>query len=72
MKNQCSLDFAATLHAVGLTYHDWSLLSHRTTCQHARRTHWVRQFVRKVQRVHTGDGMWYGGRYVTREEGPSA
>ena len=66
MKASCTPEFDATLQVVGVTYRDWALLCRRTTAQRSRRTQRVRQFVRKVQRVHTGKGMWYGGRYVTR------
>mgnify|MGYP001580245208 CR=1 FL=1 len=69
MKASCTPEFDVTLQSVGLTYQDWTLLCRRTASQRLRRTHWVRQFVRNVQRVHTGGGMWYGGRYVTRHQG---
>ena len=69
MKSSCAPDFDVTLQVVGLTYQDWIVLCHRTTSQRLRRTHWVRQFVRKVQRVHTGGGLWRGGQYLTKHQG---
>ena len=63
MKTQCSQTFAETLDVVGLDYRAWRTLARGTG---ARRPRWIRQFVRKVQRVHTGDGMWQGGRYARK------
>ena len=69
VKTTYAPDFLETLDAVGVNAREWRLLARGTGTQRSRRSKWVRQFVRKVQRVHTGSGMWRGGRYVRRGEG---
>lgn len=64
MKTQCSQGFRDTLDACGLTYQDWRQIARRA---HRHRTsRWMRQLTRKVQQVHTGQGVWILGRYVQR------
>ena len=69
MKAACSRDFALTLEVVGLDYQTWRTLASGATARRSRRTHWLRQFVRKVQHVHTGGGIWRGGQYCTKRQG---
>lgn len=62
MKQQYSPSFVATLERCGLTPDHWRcLLASR---QFVRMTHATRQFIRQVQRVHTGRRVWIGGRLV--------
>jgi hypothetical protein len=73
MKTRCTPAFAATLATLGLTYADWRRLTSagvRHRWRHIRGTRGTRQTVRKVQRLHTGRGLWWQGQYVTqtREE----
>lgn len=63
MKQHYAASFEATLAAFDLSPHDWRTLTRRST---ARRTRWIRQCVRAVQRAHTGKGCWWRGRYVRK------
>ena len=69
MKTQYNPDFLVTLNLVGLNSLDWHRLVHTTKGQHHQPTRWRRQFVRKVQRVHSGGGLWLRGQYITRRSG---
>ena len=66
MKTAYAREFLATLAIVGLNAQEWRILARRTGTSRRQRSRWIRQFVRKVQRVHTGTGMWRGGVYVRR------
>lgn len=64
MKTQYAPSFVLTLMACALTPQEWRVLSrHRYT---RRRTRSIRQFVRKVQQVHTGQGRWIRGHFVKK------
>ena len=74
MKTTYSPEFRDTLARVGLTPQEWRTLARDRYCpphgkHRHRRTHWVRQFVKKVQRVHSGQRLYLRGRLCVRTKG---
>jgi len=77
MKTTYSPEFRATLALVGLTPGEWRMLARDRYCpphgkHRHRRTHWVRQFVKKIQQVHSGKPRWVRGQLCARTKGGDA
>ena len=70
MKTQYSPEFRSTLTCVGLTPQDWRLLARRRHVFQGRRTHGIRQLVKKIQQVHTGKRRWLHGSLCGRQAAP--